>query len=300
MFELHLPKSNNVALLGDREIITHGLQTQIWSDLYHRCMMMRWPVFFLLVGIAFLLLNLIFATFYCAGLHPIANQYPAGFWGAFFFSVETIATVGYGDMHPQSVYGHIIATVEIFTGMMSIALITGVMFARFSRPHARIMFSHNPVIRPVDGQMMLMMRAANARQNVIVDASARLRLIRQESSVEGLQIRRIHDLGLVRQQHPMFVLSWTLMHVIDQSSPLFGMTAADLARTDSMLVLSLDGTDETTTQTMRSRQSYDHMLIRWQYAYADLLYTDEHGQTHVDYSRMNEIRPLVVTEQPTG
>ncbi|GGP22458.1 ion channel [Silvimonas iriomotensis] len=245
-------------------------------------------------------MNLVFATFYSMGLHPIANQYPAGFWGAFFFSVETIATVGYGDMHPQSVYGHVIATVEIFTGMMSIALITGVMFARFSRPHARIMFSHNPVIRPIDGQMMLMMRAANARQNVIVDASARLRLIRQESAVEGLQIRRIHDLHLVRHQHPMFVLSWTLMHVIDESSPLYGMTAADLARTDSMLVLSLDGTDETTTQTMRSRQSYNHEQIRWQYAYADLLYKDEDGQMHVDYTRMNEIRPLTVVEQPTG
>jgi inward rectifier potassium channel len=300
MFEFHVPKRSNIALLGDREIITHGLQTQVWSDLYHRCMMMRWPVFFLMVGIAFLLLNLLFGTLYTLGTHPIANLYPGGFWGAFFFSVETIATVGYGDMHPQSVYGHVIATIEIFTGMMSIALITGVMFARFSRPHARIMFSHNPVIRPIDGQMMLMMRAANARQNVIVDASARLRLIRQESAAEGLQIRRIHDLTLVRHQHPMFVLSWTLMHVIDESSPLFGMTAEDLARTDCLLVLSLDGTDETTTQTMRSRQSYSHELIRWQYAYADLLFKDEHGQTHVDYSRMNEIRPLAVVEQPTG
>ena len=112
------------------------------------------------------------------GNAPIANQFPAGFGGAFFFSVETLATVGYGDMHPQTVYAHWIATLEIFVGMSSIALATGLIFARFSRPHAKIMFARYAVVRPLDGRMTLMVRAANARQNVIVEARARLRIMR--------------------------------------------------------------------------------------------------------------------------
>lgn len=300
MFSLQRFFDQNTARLGDREIITHGLQKQFWSDLYHRCMTVTWPVFFLLIGLAFLVLNAFFAGLYQLGQHPIANQLPPDFRGAFFFSVETIATVGYGDMHPQTLYGHLVATVEIFWGMMSIALITGVMFARFSRPHARIVFSRHPVVRQVDGQTVLMMRAANARQNVIVDANARLRLLRQETSREGFRIRRIYDLQLVRDEHPMFVLSWTVMHVIDESSPLHGMTPETLATYQSSLILSLDGTDETTTQTMRSRHNFDHSLIRWQHAYADLLYTDENGQQHVDYAQLDEIYPLAESEQATG
>ncbi|WP_035061338.1 ion channel [Andreprevotia chitinilytica] len=278
--------------VGDRDVITHGLAGHRLRDLYHHCMTISWPQFYGEIAAAFLLINTIFASLYQLDGHAIANQLPSGFAGAFFFSVETFATVGYGDMHPQTAFGHVIATLEIFMGMMNIALITGVTFARFSRPRARIMFACHPVIRPFDGATTLVLRAANARQNVIVDASAKLRLLRDEVSAEGTQIRRLYDLKLARHEHPMFVLSWTLFHVIDETSPLYGMTPETLDAENSSLLLTINGTDETTSQTLISRHSYAHGDIRWNHVYADLLYTDEEGNDHVDYNLLHEVRPL--------
>ena len=205
------------------------------------------------------------------GNAPIANQFPAGFGGAFFFSVETLATVGYGDMHPQTVYAHWIATLEIFVGMSSIALATGLIFARFSRPHAKIMFARYAVVRPLDGRMTLMVRAANARQNVIAEARARLRIMRKETTAEGYTLRKLYDLTLVRDQHPVFKLGWTLMHVIDESSPLFGETAETLKGSDTSLLLTLEGVDESTSQTMQARHMWPCDQIFWQHRFVDIM-----------------------------
>src|SRR5450631_3641567 len=128
-------------------------------------MTVSWPALFGSFAVFFLLFNLAFATLYSLQPAGIANLHPPGYWGAFFFSVETLATVGYGDMHPQTLYAHLIATLEIFVGMSGIALATGLIFARFSRPHAKIVFSRYAIIRPLDGRMTLMVRSANARQN---------------------------------------------------------------------------------------------------------------------------------------
>ena len=135
--------------LDDRVVIEHGMPTPLWQDLYHRALVVRWPMFFVSLAMLFLLLNTAFATLYMLGDGSIANQFPKGFGGAFFFSVETLATVGYGDMHPQTIYAHWIATLEIFVGMSGIALATGLIFARFSRPHAKIVFARYAVVRPL-------------------------------------------------------------------------------------------------------------------------------------------------------
>jgi inward rectifier potassium channel len=282
----------HVIRLGNRQVISHGLPRVIWHDIYHYAMTASWPQFFAAVGLLFLCLNGFFATIFLLGTDPIANILPSGFWGAFFFSVETLATVGYGDMHPQTMFGHIVATVEIFVGMSFIALFTGIMFARFSRPRARILFASAVVVGPVEGKPTLTLRAANARQNVIIDASARLRLIRSEVGVEGHTIRRLHDLELVRHQHPIFALGWSIMHVIDERSALYGATPESLAAADAALILTIDGVDETTSQTMLSRHSYSPNEILWQHRYEDLLFTDEHGVDHVDYTRIHDTRAL--------
>src|SRR5258706_4382695 len=184
---------------GSRVVVAHGLPLPVWQDLYHRALVVSWPMFFVSLAVLFLMLNTTFATLYLLGHASIANQAPQGFAGAFFFSVETLATVGYGDMHPQTVYAHAIATLEIFVGMSGIALATGLIFARFSRPRAKIMFARYAVAHPVNGRMTLMVRAANARQNVIADARAKLRLMRNETTAEGFTLRKIHDLTLVRE-----------------------------------------------------------------------------------------------------
>jgi inward rectifier potassium channel len=278
--------------LGGRHFVTQGLPQRFWQDLYHLSMTVSWPMLFATLGAVFFTLNVLFALLYTLQPGSIANLNPPGFWGAFFFSVETSATVGFGDMHPQTMYGHAVASVEIFCSISSIALITGVMFARFSRPHARIEFARHAVIRPIDGQSTLMLRAANARQNVIIETSAHLRLIRTEVSSEGFRIRRILDLALAREHNPLFLLGWTLMHVIDETSPLAGETRESLAAADGALILTLTGIDETTGQELTARTVYPADSFRWNHAFRDMLGTDEDGNDLVDYELFHEVEPL--------
>ncbi|OLL33663.1 Inward rectifier potassium channel, partial [Burkholderia sp. SRS-W-2-2016] len=285
------PRGSREMRLDDRVVIAHGMPTPLWQDLYHRALGVRWPVFFVSLAVLFLLLNTLFAGLYMLGRASIANQFPAGFPGAFFFSVETLATVGYGDMHPQTVYAHAIATLEIFVGMSGIALATGLIFARFSRPHAKIMFARHAVIRPIDGRMTLMVRSANARQNVIAEARARLRILREETSVEGYTLRKLYDLTLVRDQHPVFKLGWVLMHVIDESSPLFGENAQTLKDSGLSLLLTLEGIDESTSQTMQARHMWTCEQIFWQYRFVDIM-SERDGVSHIDYAHFDEIVPL--------
>src|SRR5215813_15501351 len=221
------PRSN-IVRIGNREIITRGLNSGFWTDLYHRSMSVSWPVFFASAGLVFVALNGIFALVFFLGHEPIANVRTGSFMDLFFFSIETLATVGYGDMHPQTHFGHAVATVEIFTGMSLLAVMTGLIFARFSRPRARFVFANTAVVTRHQGRPALMIRAANARHNAISRASARLWLIRAERSQEGDQLRRFYELKLDRSEHPMFVLSWMLFHIIDKESPLHGATASDL------------------------------------------------------------------------
>ena len=277
--------------LNSRVVYVHGISMRFWQDLYHRALVVRWPTFFVSLAVLFLLLNTTFASLYLLGTAPIANQYPHGFSGAFFFSVETLATVGYGDMHPQTIYGHLIATLEIFVGMSGIALATGLIFARFSRPRAKIMFARYAIVRPIDGRMTLAVRAANARQNVIAETHARMRMMRRETTVEGFTSFKIYDLKLVRDQQPMFLLSWIMMHVIDESSPLFGETAETLAASGASLLITIEGSDETTAQIMQARHAWNSSEIRWQHAYVDLIH-EEDGVTHLDYAFFNDVVPL--------
>lgn len=277
---------------GSGTVITHGMPDSSGLDLYHRALTASWPVFFGTLAALFLLLNATFAGLYLLGHASIANQAPPGFAGAFFFSVETLATVGYGDMHPQTLYAHAIASLEIFMGMSGIALATGLIFVRFSRPRARIIFARYAIVRPLDGRQTLMVRAANARQNVIIEARARLRLMRHETTPEGYTLWRIHDLKLARDQHPIFVLGWNLMHVIDETSPLHGETAQSLAACQASLMLMIEGSDETTTQTMHGRHRWSHEDIRWQHRYVDLLRDDEDGMTHLDYTKFDKVVAL--------
>jgi inward rectifier potassium channel len=172
--------------IGHREVETLGLTPGFWTDLYHRAMTVSWPAFFASAALIFIALAL-FAVLYSLGNRPIANVAGQGILDLFYFSIETLATVGYGDMHPQTNYGHFVATVEIFTGMSFLAVMTGLIFARFSRPRARFVFADHPVVTMHEGHPTLMIRLANARHNAISRATARLWLIRVESNKAGDQ-----------------------------------------------------------------------------------------------------------------
>jgi inward rectifier potassium channel len=275
--------------LGDREIETLGFSQGFWTDLYHRAMTVYWPVFFGSAATLFVALNAIFAFLYWLGHEPIANAEGNGPLAYFYFSIETLATVGYGDMHPQTNYGHLVATVEIFTGMSFLAVMTGLVFARFSRPRARFVFANTAVITRHEGRQALMIRAANARHNTISRASARLWLIRAERSIEGDQIRRFYELELDRSEHPMFVLSWMLFHFIDKESPLHEVTPSDLEEGDALLVLNVGGLDDSSAQQLYARHVYSWRDIRWRHRYKDITSVSPQGRFLLDYTKFHDV-----------
>src|SRR5450432_2139026 len=221
------PKAR-VVQLGGREIVTEGLHLNFWADISHRCMTASWPAFIGGAAVVFVIFNAIFASFYWIGTQPIANVAGGSYIDYLYFSIETLSTAGYGDMHPQTHYGHFIATVELFTGIFSMSLMTGLVFARFSRPNARLLFADNPVISTHEGKPTLMIRFANERHNIIGNATARLWLFRNNVSQEGQSFRRFYELPLIRNESPALALSWTLYHVISEQSPLYGLSPEDL------------------------------------------------------------------------
>ena len=282
-------------MLFSNEVRIEGLPRGLWLDLYHFCMTITWPRLFGVFAACFVVFNLMFAILYHAAPGSIANLNPAGYLGAFFFSVETLATVGYGDMHPATLYGHVVASVQIFVGTLYLALLAGIVFSRFSRPTARFQFAKVAVIRPLDGKATLMFRSANARHNGIIEASARLRMLHDSSSREGHRMRRITDLKLMREEHPLFMLGWTLMHVIDESSPLAHETAESLDAKKATFMLTLRGTDETTGQLLMGRCEYQSAALRWNHSFRDVLAPDAEGRMIYDYGVFDQVDPLADT-----
>ena len=284
-------RGRNLIGISGREIETRGLADGFWTDLYHRSMTVSWPIFFGTAAVIFIVLNTVFASLYWLGNEPVANVAANEALGLFYFSVETLATVGYGDMHPQTHYGHFIATIEIFTGMSFLAVMTGLIFARFSRPRARFIFANHPVVTMHEGQPTLMIRIANERNNTISQAMARLWLVRMETTAEGSQFRRYYELALDRSEHPMFMLSWSIFHVIDETSPLYRVTPANLAATDAALTLNVSGVDDNSAQYLYARKLYNHQDIRWKHRYRDMTSFAEDGRLVIDYALIHEILP---------
>ena len=277
-----------VVRFGDREIITEGLRLTFWADISHRCLTASWPSFIGGAALVFIAFNAVFAFFYWIGNQPISNVPGGAYIDYLYFSIETLSTAGYGDMHPDTHYGHFIATVELFTGIFSMSLMTGLIFARFSRPNARLLFAEHPVISNNEGRPNLMVRFANERNNVISNATARLWLFKNIVSLEGVSFRRFYELSLERSEHPALALSWTLYHVIDEQSPLYGLNADDLDAATVSLAVVVSGYDVVAAQTVHARKTYEHSDIRFGHRYADILGTSEDGRLRIDYGRFHD------------
>jgi inward rectifier potassium channel len=277
-----------VVRFGSREIVTEGLQLSFWADISHRCMTARWPAFIAGAALVFIAFNAFFAVLYWIGDDPISNVPHKAYIDYLYFSIETLSTAGYGDMHPQTHYGHFIAGIELFTGIFSMSLMTGLIFARFSRPSARLLFANTPVITEHEGMPTLMVRLANERTNVIGNATARLWLFKDEVTAEGHEVRRFYELPLMRYENPALALSWTLYHVIDEESPLYGQTAEDLGAADVSLVIVVSGYDVVAAQTVHARKPYEHSDIRFGHRYVDVLGTTEDGRVRIDYGRFHD------------
>lgn len=277
-----------VVRFGSREIVTEGLQLSFWADISHRCMTARWPAFIAGAAFVFIAFNAFFAVLYWIGDDPISNVPHKAYIDYLYFSIETLSTAGYGDMHPQTHYGHFIAGIELFTGIFSMSLMTGLIFARFSRPSARLLFANNPVITNHEGAPTLMVRLANERHNVIGNATARLWLFKDEVTAEGHEVRRFYELPLMRYENPALALSWTLYHVIDEESPLYGQTAEDLDAAAVSLVIVVSGYDVVAAQTVHARKPYEHYDIRFGHRYVDVLGATNDGRVRIDYGRFHD------------
>ena len=289
----HRPKAREVRI-GTRVVMTEGLETRFWNDFYHHAMNISWPYFFICCAAFFLAINCLFAFLYGFGDQPIANIRPNHPEDLFFFSIETLATVGYGDMHPQTTYGHFLATCEIFIGLSLITVMTGLVFNRFSRPRARILFAQHPIVGPHNGLSNLMLRIANERHNLISEARAEFWVSLLENSVEGIAMRRFYQLKLERSQNPLFALSWTLFHPIDEESPLYGLDQNHLGKAEAMFIVTFHGLDDQSGHIMNARQSYGCKDVLWGRIYKDILSNRPDGLTHINY---NDFHDTVAVDQ---
>ncbi len=271
-----------------------------WSDLYHGLLAMEWWQFFGLIFIFYLISNTVFALGYLGGGNCLANAEPGSFTDAFFFSVQTMATIGYGSMYPTTLYANILVTLEALFGLLGFAVATGLLFARFSKPTARLLFSKVAVIAPYNGVPTLMFRVANQRNNWVVQAEVKVSVVLpQEMTMEGHSLRRVVDLELVRSQNPFLVLSWMVMHPINERSPFFqqGITPEEIAQWQPEIIVTLTGLDETVSQTIHARYWYHPEDIRCHVAFVNVVSVSKTGNRCIDYTHFHEVQPLSVGEQ---
>lgn len=262
------------------------------SDPYHLLLTIPWSGFLALICLGYILANALFALAYILGGDGIENARPGNFFDAFFFSVQTMASIGYGAMYPSSTYAHILVTLESLVGLFGVTMATGLMFARFSRPTAKVIFSRVAIVTTFQGVPTLMFRTANKRRNLILEASLRVSLARDEITTEGDFLRRIYDLKLIRHQNPSFSLSWTAMHPIDSSSPLYGVTQEALADDEATIIITLTGLDETVGQNIYAHHTFAAQDILWNMRFVDILAWTANGDRYIDYSHFHEVKPL--------
>ncbi|MDQ2801235.1 MAG: ion channel [Pseudomonadota bacterium] len=286
------PAALMVPRAGEEGVLRIGMRTTWWNDFYHHALTISWVTFLLAASALYLGLNVVFALLYLLQPDAIAGARPGAFGDAFFFSVQTMATIGYGQLAPKTVYANLLVTVETLLGMLILALATGLMFARFSRPTARVMFSRSAVIAPYNGLPTLSMRLSNERGNQILQADVGLTLVRNERTSEGAFIRRFHDLKLARARTPIFALTFTPMHTVDEASPLWGTTPEALAAAEAELLVTVTGLDETLSQPVHARFSYRAEELLWDRRLVDIFGYAEDGRRMIDFRRFHDTEPV--------
>jgi len=270
------------------------------GDIYHFLLTAPWPRLLGLLALGYGAANALFALGYLLEPGALENARPGSFADAFFFSVQTMATIGYGRMVPRTFLANALVTLETLTGLLGLAMVTGLVFAKFSRPTTRVLFSRVAVIGRRDGVRAFMFRMANERGNNIVEAQVHVALARQEVTTEGESVRRFHDLELARRLNPIFPNTWTVIHPITEASPLHGATAASLAAEEARIVVSVVGLDESYAQTVHARHSYAAEDIVWNARFADVVVREPDGEVRIDYARFHDVVPVVTCVRPSG
>jgi inward rectifier potassium channel len=278
------------------EITVVGAPRTPWTDLYHE--LLRAPWWFDILGLAalFLLINLAFAFGYRA-VGGVAGARPDSLADHFFFSLQTMGTIGYGVLYPQSEAAQALVTSEVIVGVSLVALTTSMLFAKFSVPRARMQFAACATLSPMNGIPTLMFRLGNERASSIIEATVRVVMVYTERTAEGVTYYRLRDLALLREHSPAIARSWNVMHRIDESSLLHGATPESLERDEVEFVVTVVGIDETSVQNVSARHTYDHSQVVWGARHADMLSEREDGGLTLD---MREFHRVVATTPTQG
>ncbi len=267
-----------------------GQQRRPFTDVYAFLLRARWITVVLLTAAVYLAVNLAFALLYFAVPGSIAHC-DGSLLEAFFFSVQTFGSIGYGHMYSQGLWGNAIVVVESFVSLLALAVLTGIVFAKFSRPHARVLFSSRMVVEMRNGVPTLSLRVANERANDVVQASLRISMLKTTYTEEGQRMRRFYDLSLERSSTPIFVLSWQLFHPIVETSPLYGMNAQDLIDGDVRFIVALTGLDGTFGQTIHARHAYWSDEVLFDHRFVDVIENLPGGHVRMDYRKFHRVRP---------
>lgn len=289
---MNLSTSTVSVRAGRLQFLRMNSGSREWRDVYRTVLTLTWPRFALVVLLVYLLLNILFASAYLLGGACIAEMPPGSFSSAFFFSVQTLSTVGFGHLYPATLYGDIVTTIEIVFGMFFTAVVTGLIFVRFSRPVARLLFSEAMVVCPFNGRPALTLRVANLRHQAMLEAEFRLMFIRTEMLVEGEEFRRFHALKLDFDRLIMFPAALTIRHFIDEQSPLHGLTAQDLERCDAFFMASIVCIDAVIPAPVQSQADYSWREVRFGHRFVEIYTERPDGRLEVDYGRVHETEPV--------
>ena len=272
---------------GQVEFVKVNTDAWKWRDVYRWLLGLSWPQFAAFVGTLYIGLNLLFATFYSLQQDSIAGRTTHWFLDCFFFSVQTLATVGYGHMYPQTLYGHIVSTAEIMTGVFLLAVMTGLIFVRFSRPLARVVFSKSMVIAPLNRKPTLMVRIGNENHHSMVEAKFRIMYSRDEQLAEGGDFRYFYDLKLHFDRLTVFPAALTLRHEIDEKSPLHGATIESLETERALFFVSVVGIDPVIAAEVQTQKDYSWRDVRFGHRFVEI-YSQDGGRLTVDYGHLHD------------
>lgn len=269
----------------------------LFRDLYHRYLVMRWRWVFIHLAGSYFTLNGIFALLYSLDPGGIAGAEPGNLLHAFNFSIQTFSTIGYGGMTPVTPWANTLVSLQAMTGLITQAVVTGLIFAKFARPTARVRFTEKMVVTRHDGERVLQMRIGNERANQIVEARMQLTLLLDHVTAEGKHFRQLSELPLTRGETPAFILSWTVMHAIDGESPFATMDLDELRERNATILATLVGVDDTFNQTVHARAGWTLDDIVWDHHFHDIV-GFEHGERYFDYQYFDVLVPDDAPETP--
>jgi inward rectifier potassium channel len=286
---------------GQIEFVKVNTDAWRWRDVYRWLLGLSWPQFAMFVASLYIGLNLLFAALYSFQHNSIAGS-TGGHWffDCFFFSVQTLATVGYGHMYPQTLYGHIVTTIEIMSGLFLLAVMTGLIFVRFSRPIARVMFSNSMVVALLNGKPTLMVRIGNENHHSMVEAEFRIMFSRDEPLLEGGDFRHFYVLKLHFDRLTVFPAALTLRHTIDETSPLFGATPESLESSRILFIVSVVGIDPVIAAAVQTQKDYSWRDVQFGHRFVEIYTEHGGGRLTVDYGRLHDTEQVKFAVRGNG